>query len=95
MSKFRVTGYVVTGLIEYQGDLAPRVIVYGIRNDENNAKELFKNVVEEEKQSLKLSGIDFNLQRTNEKEIRIIENKGDCVTTIDLHKVYEEEKEED
>ena len=41
MGNFKVTGYVVTGLVE-SNDSATYVVVYGIRDDEKQAKELFE-----------------------------------------------------
>lgn len=93
MGNFKITGYVVTGLVE-SNDSATYVVVYGIRDDEKQAKELFEKVVKEETRNLELSKMEYELQRINEKEIRIVENAGDYMTIIELKTVYEYEKEE-
>ena len=93
MGNFKITGYVVTGLVE-SNDFATYVVVYGIRDDEKQAKELFEKVVKEETRNLELSEMEYELQRINEKEIRIVENAGDYMTIIELKTVYEYEKEE-
>ena len=93
MGNFKITGYVVTGLVE-SNDSATYVVVYGIRDDEKQAKELFEKVVKEETRNLELSEMKYELQRINEKEIRIVENAGDYMTIIELKTVYEYEKEE-
>lgn len=93
MGNFKITGYVVTGLVE-SNDSAPYVVIYGIRNDEEQAKELFEKTIKEETRNLELSEMEYELQRINEKEIRIVENAGDYMTIIELKTVYEYEKEE-
>lgn len=93
MGNFKITGYVVTGLVE-SNDSATYVVVYGIRDDEKQAKELFEKVVKEETRNLELSEMEYELQRINEKEIHIVENAGDYMTIIELKTVYEYEKEE-
>lgn len=93
MENFKITGYAITGLVE-SNDSAPYVVIYGIRNDEEQAKELFEKTIKEETRNLELSEIKYELKRMNEKEVRIIENAGDYMTIIELKKVYEYEKEE-